>query len=83
MCLKVDVVKNKRYLLELADKLTCAKLRDTNTIPSVLNTSTLSEEELMTQIHNQSGWPNFSQVFMVSALEGSGVSEVMVSGFDS
>lgn len=54
-------------------------MRDSDSIPSRLSTPRRSEEDILKEIKSQSGWPNFSQVFMVSALEGSGVGEVMVS----
>uniref|UniRef100_A0A1B6LPZ9 GTPase Era, mitochondrial n=1 Tax=Graphocephala atropunctata TaxID=36148 RepID=A0A1B6LPZ9_9HEMI len=73
---KVDMVKKKRYLLELSDRLTCKSLASPETIHTE-GSRKLSEEEVLKEVKKQLGWPNFHQVFMVSALEGSGVGEVM------
>uniref|UniRef100_A0A1B6EQ39 GTPase Era, mitochondrial n=1 Tax=Cuerna arida TaxID=1464854 RepID=A0A1B6EQ39_9HEMI len=73
---KVDMVKKKRYLLELSDRLTCKRLTSPGDAQKE-NRTNLSEEEVMREMKKQSGWSNFCQVFMVSALEGSGVGDVM------
>ncbi|XP_054257911.1 GTPase Era, mitochondrial [Macrosteles quadrilineatus] len=73
---KVDTVKKKRYLLELADRLSCKSIVDPD-VNKKIGKRSVTEKEVMQEIKNQSGWPNFSQVFMVSALEGLGVGEVM------
>lgn len=74
---QVDTVKKKRYLLELADRLTCKKLRNQEA-PTRQQWLKMSEDEVWKEVKRQSGWPHFHQVFMVSALEGLGVGEVMV-----
>lgn len=38
----------------------------------------LTEITVQEKIKNVKGWPGFEKVFMVSALEGSGVGDIMV-----
>ncbi|KAK9504703.1 hypothetical protein O3M35_010973 [Rhynocoris fuscipes] len=72
---KVDTVKSKRKLLDITDVLTAGKLRN-STIDSIDSSNDLSEKSIQDRIKNQHHWEQFSQVFMVSALLGTGVSEL-------
>lgn len=38
----------------------------------------LTEKQVMKAIEGKTSWPKFSQVFMISALEGDGVDDIMV-----
>lgn len=40
----------------------------------------LSEKEVAKMVKGKTGWPNFSRVFMISALDGDGVIDIAVSG---
>lgn len=70
-------MKKKRYLLELADRLTCKKLKKQEA-PKRQEWPKMTEEDVLKEVRRHEGWPYFNQVFMVSALEGLGVGEVMV-----
>lgn len=101
---KVDLLKEKRHLLSLANKLTEGIIggQSVNLIPQkskVLPTSgsaepaekqekespqqlvvpsDLTEKQVMKAIEGKTSWPKFSRVFMVSALEGDGINDIMV-----
>lgn len=96
---KIDLLKEKRLLLRLTNKLsqgiiggqllngsdksaeerrqvqesTKLEQETTHAYPTVL-----SEKAIAQKIEGMVGWPNFSNVFMVSAIDGDGVTEIMV-----
>lgn len=72
---KVDCIKGKKELLSLCDKLTCKTLGDK--FKSVDINEKLTEITVQERIKKVKGWPGFEKVFMVSALEGSGVGDIM------
>lgn len=72
---KVDCIKKKKELLTLCDKLTCKTLGNISTCLDI--NEKLTEITVQKRIENIKGWPGFEKVFMVSALEGSGVSDIM------
>lgn len=78
-CLQIDCLKSKRILLDLADKLTSNKLSKTVVERRVNTSEKISEIDIQRRIKNESGWPGFQEVFMVSAIEGFGMGDIMVS----
>ncbi|XP_049855488.1 GTPase Era, mitochondrial-like [Schistocerca gregaria] len=72
---KVDLLKNKRKLLELVNVLTDQNLRKETRNPK--KTEQLSEAKVKDIVKEKSGWGNFSEVFIVSALSGDGVDKIM------
>ena len=72
----MDKLKSKRKLLELVRLLTCDSLDTTKKVVILPN---LSEIQVTKMIQNQRGWPAFSQVFMISALDGTGIPDLKVN----
>uniref|UniRef100_A0A1B6CJJ9 GTPase Era, mitochondrial n=1 Tax=Clastoptera arizonana TaxID=38151 RepID=A0A1B6CJJ9_9HEMI len=74
---KIDCVKRKRLLLDLANKLTCNVL--SNEIKPVKETTRekISDKEMKERLKNATGWPGFQEVFMVSAIDGFGVGDIV------
>lgn len=76
---KIDTMKSKRALLDIVKHLTCNNIALSRKFPQksrkpVKETAAISEKiEIESK---QKGWPDFSDVFMVSALTGDGVEEV-------
>lgn len=70
---KIDLVKNKKKLLELVNVLT------ENSLGKEVRKKTeqLSETKVKNIVQEKSGWGYFSAVFMVSALKGDGVDKIM------
>lgn len=60
----------------LCDKLTCKSLGDISKCLDI--NEKLTEISVQERIQKVRGWPGFEKVFMVSALEGSGVGDIMV-----
>lgn len=44
-----------------------------------MNSSILSELQVQRKVVNERGWPNFREVFMVSALLGDGMNDIKVT----
>lgn len=59
--MQIDAIKSKRKLLDVARLLTESCLKGKPFYKKEMNTKEVSEYK---------GWPNFSEVFMVSALTG-------------
>jgi hypothetical protein len=105
---KIDLLKEKRLLLDYTNKLTegivGGKSIASNTDPrkrrmsrqnsdmSTVNESNeelseptnsrnMSEKEVAKRIEGKMGWPNFSRVFMISAIDGDGVSDIVVRNY--
>lgn len=54
--------------------------RHSQPLNSEMNSSqSLSELQIQRKVQNQKGWPNFSEVFMVSALLGDGMNDIKVT----
>ncbi|XP_030763186.1 GTPase Era, mitochondrial [Sitophilus oryzae] len=66
---KVDILKSKRKLLDLTRIITNNCIRG-KPIPGQIKSKHLSSTDKMR------GWPNFEEIFMVSALTGDGLAEV-------
>ncbi|KAJ8922984.1 hypothetical protein NQ315_001532 [Exocentrus adspersus] len=64
---KIDVLKSKRKLLDLTRQLTENRL-DGAPIPG--------SPKLKKENESVRGWPNFSEIFMISALTGDGLSQI-------
>lgn len=77
---KVDRIKSKRILLDLASRLTCdnISLEKIHTKVSKMSDGEVDESEKQDRPRKKrDGWPNFKSVFMVSALNGDGVEDVL------
>jgi len=70
---KIDTLKSKRTLLDLSQKLTGQKLKD---YEKEVQHEQLTESEIWGKIKQEPYWEHFSDVFMVSALLGSGTSDL-------
>ncbi|KAF6204019.1 hypothetical protein GE061_002358 [Apolygus lucorum] len=68
---KIDTVKSKRYLLDLADLLTGGYLNK-----PASHSSQLSENLIAEVVKRKSYWEHFKDVFMVSALLGQGTNDI-------
>ncbi|CAA9999768.1 unnamed protein product [Nesidiocoris tenuis] len=68
---KVDTVKSKRYLLDLADLLTGGNLDK-----PAANPGQLSEKLVAEVIRRKSYWEHFREIFMVSALFSEGTDDI-------
>lgn len=69
---KIDTVKSKRHLLDLTKKLTCGILKKNRSSEE----NSLSEKRIQDIIKNKKTWENFSNIFMISALLGTGITEL-------
>ncbi|EAA05838.3 AGAP010622-PA [Anopheles gambiae str. PEST] len=72
---KIDTLKSKRILLDIVRNLTCdqlASIRNYEKAPS----DGLEGKEI-TSPSRVEGWPHFTEIFMVSAMTGDGLREVM------
>lgn len=83
---KVDLLRSKRLLLDLSRVLTCNTIIVNDRRYTVRDDSEKSkkfEKEISRpvryKVETSRGWPNFTEIFMVSALHGEGVSAIMVS----
>ncbi|XP_044758703.1 GTPase Era, mitochondrial [Coccinella septempunctata] len=65
---KIDMVKQKRKLLELTHKLT------ENRLEGKLSEDNLEAEE--DEVDVIKGWPFFKEIFMLSSLEGNGIDDL-------
>lgn len=76
---KVDRIKSKRILLDLASRLTCENisLEKIETKLKKIEAEQNEIEEKPKHRQKRDGWPNFNAVFMVSALNGDGIEEVL------
>ncbi|KAL4131715.1 hypothetical protein QTP88_008989 [Uroleucon formosanum] len=82
---KIDLLKSKSYLLDLARSLTCYKHNNIH-IPEPYTmtpekrktheTSKIQERMLGKKIMQSIGWENFKDVFMVSAIHNLGSSDI-------
>lgn len=80
---KVDMLRSKRVLLDLARILTENTLKCNERHLQVWKSSSqkfLKEisRPVKYKIEKSAGWPNFSEIFMVSALNGDGLKNVLV-----
>ena len=102
---KIDLLKEKRLLLDLTSKLSKGiiggksiasspssqkqRIHQQKNNTSDLNKSNeqiseltpfenLSEREVSKRIEGQIGWSRFSRIFMISAIDGDGVSDIVV-----
>ncbi|XP_075220669.1 GTPase Era, mitochondrial [Lycorma delicatula] len=77
---KIDCIKSKRVLLDLADGLTCNTMKQSKHHKSIKNNvqdwSPKTELSVEKAIKKQKGWPYFKEVFMVSALDRNGVGDI-------
>ncbi|KAG8223302.1 hypothetical protein J437_LFUL001176 [Ladona fulva] len=86
---KVDAMKSKRQLLDLAHTLTCGSLKSYENdnleyhgeiseeqVAENTTESSSAEEGIVGSDVNAKGWPGFECVFMISALKGIGVNDV-------
>lgn len=87
---KIDILKEKRLLLALTNKLSGGiidgksldapalqhKVPKTAANDSFQN---LTEKEVTKMIEGKTSWPYFSRVFMISAIDGDGVLDLAVS----
>lgn len=73
---KIDMLKSKRILLDITRTLTQNTLlpRGIRKPKSFLNEKKMIESKT----EKTAGWPGFSDVFMISSLNGDGMSDVMV-----
>ena len=87
---KIDLLKEKRLLLALTNKLSEGIVggsaiqqnrnesaeKEENVVH--FGTDSLTEKEVAKKIEGKIGWPHFSKVFMISAIDGDGVTEIAV-----
>lgn len=106
---KIDLLKDKRLLLDLTSKLSEGiiggnliassrpspqkqRMSRQESDNSSVNSSNvqlsepthfqkMSEKEVSKRIEGKIGWPHFSSVFMISAIDGDGVSDVVVRNY--
>ncbi|XKL67415.1 hypothetical protein PGB90_002906 [Kerria lacca] len=72
---KVDTMKSKRELLDCVRILTGqSNERDQHSYHG----NSITEAELQDIVNEQSGWPHFKDVFMISALTGDGVGDIQL-----
>jgi hypothetical protein len=65
---------------ELSREQQTADTRHSHPLNNEMNLSqSLSELQIQRKVLNQKGWPNFSEVFMVSALLGDGMNDIKVT----
>lgn len=85
--LQIDLLKSKSVLLDLARSLTCFKHEhfripepsNLNSAKKMNHTSSNIQERILEKKIKQSvGWPNFKDIFMVSATLHHGSSDIMV-----
>ncbi|XP_060852179.1 LOW QUALITY PROTEIN: GTPase Era, mitochondrial [Rhopalosiphum padi] len=82
---KIDLLKSKSYLLDLARSLTCYKHNNIHVPEPYAMTSekirthessTIQERKLEKNVKQSTGWANFKDVFMVSAIHSLGSSDI-------
>jgi len=82
---KIDLLKSKKYLLDLARSLTCHKHNNLHVPESYVTTaeerealqrSKVQERMLAKKVRRSVGWDKFSDVFMVSAIHNHGSSDI-------
>lgn len=105
---KIDLLKEKRLLLDLTSNLSkgiiggksiasspspqkqrmhkqknnTSDLNESNEQISELTPfENLSEREVLKRIEGQIGWSRFSRIFMISAIDGDGVSDIVVRNY--
>lgn len=85
---QIDLLKSKRYLLDLANSLTCYKHKNmyipelykmTSTEKEVHEKVKIQERMLGKTLKRSVGWENFKYVFMVSASLNHGTSDIKVN----
>lgn len=93
---KIDLLKEKRLLLDLAARLSEGiiggqmlnqpldasrkRRKQISPVPAPsVESQFLSEKEVTKRIEGKIGWPQFSSVFMISAIDGDGVTEIEVN----
>lgn len=86
---KIDTLKSKRILLDIVRNLTCNRLesirnygplvrrRKNKETPKEKASNVAVEHTAATPTTPVEGWPNFTEIFMVSAMTGDGLREVM------
>jgi len=81
-------LKSKRYLLDLAQSLTCYKhqnfhvpeIYDINSDKTLAHESSkIQERSLVKKVKRSVGWEKFNDVFMVSAIHSHGSADIRVS----
>jgi len=88
---QIDLLKSKRYLLNLAQLLTCHKHQHIH-VPELYDmtseertadeSSKVQERALGKKVRRSVGWDKFNDVFMVSAIHSHGSSDIKVSCFN-
>ncbi|XP_058066607.1 GTPase Era, mitochondrial [Anopheles bellator] len=86
---KIDTLKSKRILLDIVKSLTCNRLESIRNYGPVRKRKKPSAAPLQEQAEPsgvtgekfepqpQEGWPHFTEIFMVSAVTGDGLRDVM------
>ncbi|XP_053659289.1 GTPase Era, mitochondrial [Anopheles marshallii] len=89
---KIDTLKSKRILLDIVRNLTCNQLENIRNYGPLLRRRRNKESSQVTETNTViddreaitpapsppvDGWPNFTEIFMVSAVTGDGLREVM------
>lgn len=85
---QIDLLKSKRYLLDLTRSLTCHKHQHFH-VPELYamaseeriadESSKVQERALGKKVRRSVGWDKFNDVFMVSAIHSHGSSDIRVS----
>lgn len=80
--LQVDALKTRRDLLDCVDSLTNGRrILDEDKMIEIEESGVarISENDLKILVTEQTGWPYFKDIFMVSALTGNGVGDIQVN----
>lgn len=77
--MQVDSVKKKRFLLDMARILSNDTLKKISDEVQEINYLPITKMSLEKRISEARGYSNFSDIFMVSALEGTGIDDLRVS----
>uniref|UniRef100_A0A1Q3F6L3 GTPase Era, mitochondrial n=1 Tax=Culex tarsalis TaxID=7177 RepID=A0A1Q3F6L3_CULTA len=75
---KIDTLKSKRILLDIVKNVTNNRLENIKNYSIRKRKSTThKQEEVERKGPESEGWPHFSEIFMVSAMTGDGLKEIM------
>lgn len=74
---KIDTLKSKRILLDIVKNVTNNRLESIKNYNIRKRKSTEKPQESPRKAPESEGWPHFSEIFMVSAMTGDGLKEIM------
>ncbi|XP_058834972.1 GTPase Era, mitochondrial [Topomyia yanbarensis] len=74
---KIDTLKSKRVLLDIVRNITNNQLETIKNYHIKKRKSDEKQPEVKNKSAGEEGWPHFTEIFMVSAITGDGLKEVM------